>query len=141
MNNNHNEKGSEKTEKRKLGDKGESLVCMFLVKQGFEILDRNYLKPYGELDIIAIKDLKYHFIEVKSVSCEMEKLVSWQTSDRYRPEDNVHPWKLRKLGRVVQAYLLENHLYEEEWQFDVAVVYIDTEAGKSKIEYLDDIVL
>ncbi len=134
-------KADTRTNKRIIGDSGEDIVCTFLMKQGFKILDRNYLKPYGELDIVGSKDGKYHFIEVKTVSCEMDSFVTRRTSDRYRPEDNVHAWKLRKLGRVIQAYLLHKKLFDADWQFDVALVYLDSKTGKSVIEMLEDIIL
>jgi len=54
---------------RKTGDLGESIACRFLINKGFSIVERNYLKKWGEIDIIAKKDGKAHFIEVKSVSC------------------------------------------------------------------------
>ena len=37
------------------GNLSESVVCDFLVSKGYEILDRNYLRKWGELDIVAIK--------------------------------------------------------------------------------------
>ena len=37
------EKSDTRTDKRIIGDSGEELVCMFLVKQGFTIIERNYL--------------------------------------------------------------------------------------------------
>ena len=58
------------TEKRKTGNLGEDLACRFLMKHEFNISERNYLKKCGEIDIIADKGSKIHFIEVKSVSCE-----------------------------------------------------------------------
>ena len=75
------------------------------MKRGFEIIEQNYNKKWGEIDIIARKGQKLHFIEVKSVSRDSLKYVSPET-DSYRPEDNLHPWKLERLSRVIQTYLL-----------------------------------
>ena len=58
------------SKKQKIGEIGENIACKFLVKQGFSILDRNYTKKWGELDIVARKYDKLYFIEVKSVSGE-----------------------------------------------------------------------
>lgn len=130
-----------KTPKRLLGDKGEDYVCSFLTKRGYTVIERNYLKPYGEIDIVALYEGKYYFIEVKTVSCEMNKPVSHATLGVYRPEDNVHLWKIQRLGRVIQAYLLHKKLFDADWQFDIALVYIDKATGDYKIELLEDIVL
>ena len=44
---------------------GEDRACVFLKKQGFDILARNFRSKFGEIDIIALKDEILHFIEVK----------------------------------------------------------------------------
>ena len=54
------------SEKRKIGDLGENLCVKHLVKHGFKILDRNYQKKWGEIDIVAKKSGIIHFIEVKT---------------------------------------------------------------------------
>ena len=43
------------TEKQKVGRIGEDIACKFLMKHGFEVADRNYLRKWGEIDIIAKK--------------------------------------------------------------------------------------
>ena len=40
------------------------------MKRGFKIIERNYLKKWGEIDIVAVKNRKYYFVEVKTVSRE-----------------------------------------------------------------------
>ena len=114
------------SETQKTGEIGENIAVKFLVKHSFTILERNYTKKWGELDIVAEKDAKLYFVEVKSVS---HMPVSYET-DKYNPEDNLHPWKLKRLSRVIQTYLLnykgnKEVSYETGWQFDVAVVYLD----------------
>ena len=44
------------TIRRKLGDLGEKLAEEYLEKQGYEIVDRNYQKRSGEIDLIARKN-------------------------------------------------------------------------------------
>jgi hypothetical protein len=80
------------------------------------------------------------------------KYVSLET-DSYRPEDNLHPWKLKRLSRVIQTYLLGykgdrdvflqkgGRAYETDWQFDVMVVYLDIKGLQAKINYLEDIII
>jgi putative endonuclease len=134
-----------RTEKRKIGDIGENITCKFLVKRGFEIIEQNYNKKWGEIDIIARKGQKLHFIEVKSVTRNNLEHVSPET-DAYRPEDNLHPWKLQRLSRVIQTYLLgykgnRSVSYETDWQFDVAVVYLDLKTMEAKVNYMEDIII
>lgn len=131
------------TEKRKTGNLGEDLACRFLMKHDFDILQRNYLKKCGEIDIIANKGGIIHFVEVKSVSCETLPNVSYETSsNNYRPEDNVHQWKLQKISKTIQVYLIEKDVSDEtDWQFDVITVYIDKIKLVSKINILENVVL
>ena len=69
------------SETQKTGEIGENIAVKFLMKHGFSILDRNYTKKWGEIDIVAEKDNKISFIEVKSVSCETLNSVSRETLD------------------------------------------------------------
>ena len=57
-----------KTEKRRKGDLGESIAVKFLEGKGYKVLARNYLKPWGEIDIIVEKERVLHFVEVKTVT-------------------------------------------------------------------------
>ena len=144
-------KPDNRTEKRKLGDIGENVACDYLQRHGFEILDRNYLRKWGELDIIA-KNKKQniiHFIEVKSVSlgrrpatgeaCATLNDVIHETG--YRPEENVHPQKLRRLSRAIQTYILEKRLNKYDWQLDIAIVRIDQANRKARVEMLENIII
>jgi putative endonuclease len=132
------------TEKRKTGNLGEDLACRFLIKHGFDIIERNYLKKCGEIDIIAKNNDIIHFIEVKSISCETIQNVSGETNidSNYRPEDNLHPWKLERLAKTIQIYLAEKCVSNEtSWIFDVITVYIDKKRLISKVSMLENIIL
>ena len=122
------------SDKQKIGEIGENKAIEFLMKQNFKILDRNYTKKWGEIDIVAEKDNKIYFIEVKSVSHE--------TYSGYRPEDNMHPWKQKRLSRTIQTYLLSKPIHEEkEWQVDLLVVYLNLKDNQSRVEVVSDIIL
>jgi len=141
------------SEKRKFGDIGEKIAVSWLKNKGFSILDRNYLKKWGEIDIVAKQKRNIHFIEVKSVSCDLslnktenKKQQEWGR-DSFRPEENVHPAKLKRLHRTIESYLIEKNIFQEDleqtegdWQLDVAVVYLDTINKLAKVEMLENIV-
>ena len=129
--------------KNEVGIKGEDIACKFLMKQGYKVLHRNYLKKWGEIDIVAKKEGIIHFVEVKSVSCESFEKIS-RVTNAFRPEDNLHGWKLERLGRVIQSYLLEQFGEgedEPDWKFDVAIVYLDMKRKKGRVEFLEDIII
>lgn len=136
---------------QKTGELGENIAVRFLMKHSFSILDRNYTKKWGEIDIVAEKNNKLYFIEVKSVSRPSVKdLVSVNESldsvlhetEDYNPEDNMHPWKLKRMSRTIQTYLLNKKIDEEkEWQIDLLVVFLDMKNKKARIKVVSDIVL
>ena len=129
------------SETQKTGEIGENIAVKFLVKQSFSILERNYTKKWGEIDIIAKKDKKLYFVEVKSVSRPDLENVTRETLDQYHPEDNMHPWKLKRLSRTIQTYLLSKNLDDIEWQGDLLVVFLDLKGKKARIKVVSDIIL
>ena len=130
------------SETQKIGEIGENVAVKFLMKQSFSIVDRNYTKKWGEIDIVAEKDNKIHFIEVKSVSRETLDTITKEALDQYHPEDNMHPWKLKRLSRTIQTYLLSKKIPDEkEWQVDLLVVFLDIKGKKARIKVVKDIIL
>ncbi len=126
--------------KKRLGKIGEGIAAKFLMKRGFSIVTKNYTKKWGEIDVIAEINKKIHFVEVKTVSCENIDFISRETDD-YRPEDNVHPQKLQRLGRTIQSYLLEKCPEDQDWQFDVIAVFFEAGRHRAKVRLIEDVVL
>lgn len=52
---------------KKIGNLGEDKACKYLSEKGYQILERNWRDRQGEIDIIAIKNDKIIFVEVKSL--------------------------------------------------------------------------
>jgi len=130
------------TQKQVTGNLGEDIACRFLVNKGFEVVTRNYRKKFGEIDVIVKKSGRVHFVEVKTVSRENLKDIGATVSDDFRPEDNIHSWKLKRLSRAIQVYLSENKMGEgAEWQFDVVTVLLDAKNKLAKVKMLEDIIL
>ena len=47
---------------QKIGQIGENVASKYLVKHGFSIVERNYTKKWGEIDIVARKEKRIHLI-------------------------------------------------------------------------------
>lgn len=119
----------------KIGEDGEKIAVKHLMKQGYKILERNYRKKWGEIDIVATKNKILHFIEVKTVSCVTK-------FDDYFPEENVHYFKKQRLARAINTYMAEKRVsYETEFEVDVVAVFYDPETGESKIRMTENIIL
>lgn len=122
---------------QQIGELGEEKVAQYLGNRGFKIIERNYTRKWGEIDIVTQKDEVLHFIEVKTIT--LKDNISRENS--FRPEDNMHAWKARRLRRVLETYIMDREVDEDaEWQFDLACVYLKGNKVE-KIEILEDLVI
>ena len=97
--------------KKILGRKGEDLTCLYLKKNGYKILERNYKTPYGEADIVALKDDTYCFVEVKT-----------RTSDEYGLPSEAVDYKKQARYRKIAWYYCTKRGEEVNCRFDVASI-------------------
>ena len=52
------------------------------------------------------------------------------------------PWKLKRLARVIQTYLLDKKVpHETEWQIDVIAVFLDTKNEKASFRFTENIII
>ncbi len=94
--------------RRALGAAGEQLAAEYLQARGYQILERNYRRRWGEVDIIALAPDETHVIvEVRS-----------RSDRRYAVEaaQSVGPRKQRQLRRLAHGLLAE-----QEFEFDIRV--------------------
>jgi putative endonuclease len=127
-----------KTDKRAKGDTGEGVAAKYLENKGYLIVERNYWKPWGEIDIVAKKGLNLCFVEVKTVTREPHT----EKSIHIRPEENFHPAKLKRLHRAIQTYLMDHKIGEETpWQIVLACVYLDFSTRRAKVELFENLIL
>ena len=101
---------------REKGNLSESIVCDYLVSNGYAIIGRNFLRKWGEIDIIAKREEGLHFIEVKSDFRRNQ-------GDGYRAEELMHNLKQTRLRRIVATYLVERgYGLDYPFIFDLAIV-------------------
>lgn len=108
-----------------LGTKGEELAVDFLLKSGYEIMERNYRFEKAEVDIIAKQKDILAIIEVKTRS----------TIDFGNPQDFVKPKQIQRLVKAVDEYVITNQL-NVEVRFDI--IAIIKEGKGFKIEHLEN---
>lgn len=102
-----------------LGTRGENSAERHLIAQDYKILARNYRCPLGEIDLVAKKDKRYYFIEVKT-----------RSSDEFGlPAEAVHLRKQKQLKRLAQWYLKENRLQDVPISFEVIAVHLSNASG------------
>jgi len=94
---------------RAKGNVAEDKASLFLLENGYMIVDKNFYSRFGEIDIIAYKDEVLHFVEVKS-ALEYELAVQ-----------NITKSKLSKLIRTGDVYLKKNAL-NVDYMYDAIIV-------------------
>ena len=101
--------------KQDLGKFGEDKACEYLLRKKYKIIERNFLCRQGEIDIIAISNLKeLVFVEVKT-----------RTNLRYgMPCEAVTPYKRRNIIYSSKYYIMRNNLYELSVRYDVIEVLV-----------------
>ena len=114
---------------KKLGVLAENMAKTFLLKRGYKILEQNYKKPWGEIDIIAQKDDVFIFVEVKA------SRLKFSIPD-YSPELRVNYKKLQKILKTAQFYLDSG---ESKWRLDViGVMFYENKKG-AKITHFKNV--
>ncbi len=95
--------------KKQLGNHGENLAVLHLEKNNYQILERNFRAGRGEIDIIAQQNNILVFVEVKTKKHgNFGDPITWVTKN-----------KQRQIGRVAQAYLINNNINDLDCRFDV----------------------
>lgn len=107
-----------------LGKEGESIARMYLMQNGYEIIDQNYRCQKGEIDLIALKDDLIVFIEVKTR----------QSKEIQDPLLSVTKRKQKLIIKTADAYIKENDI-DLEARFDI--ISILTNKYESEIEHID----
>ena len=94
-------------EHNELGKWGEDLACEKLVSEGYAIMERNWRMGHYEVDIIAMKDNRIIFAEVKT------------RADGYcDPMEAIDRKKIAHMVASADVYM-RSHDFPHEAQFDV----------------------
>jgi len=94
-----------------LGKLGEELAAHYLLRKGYEILERNWTFKKGELDIIALFENQIVVVEVKT-----------RNSNFFGdPQEFVSPAKIKMLVKTANEYIIENDIALET-RFDIIAV-------------------
>lgn len=116
-------------DKKLFGAAGESKAKEYLINKGYNIIQANYLKRSGEIDIIAFdpKYNEYVFVEVKTRS---------NNSFGY-PEEAVDDEKISKIAETAENWLADNDIDDSEWRIDI--ISIEWRGEKIEIDHLENV--
>jgi putative endonuclease len=98
-----------------IGRRGEDLAAQRLIEDGFILLERNYRRAGGEIDLIARKDGLLVFCEVKARASERWG-GGWEA---------VNQIKVRRLRATAGRWLAERKPGPVRIRFDVVSIVFD----------------
>ena len=113
---------------KEFGKHGEAMAVEFLRQKGYQILETNFRKRVGEVDIIAMSPQKqYVFIEVKA-----------RRNARFGyPEEAVSPRKLHKVLITGQLWLAMKKINTDNYRLDV--ISIEMEENDAHITHFENL--
>lgn len=95
-----------------LGAAGEALAADWYVDHGYVVLDRNWRRREGEIDLVLARGSEVVFCEVKT-----------RTSTAFgAPVEAITPTKQVRIRRLAAAWLRESPRHWAQVRFDVASV-------------------
>lgn len=111
------------------GTWGEEQAALYLQKQGYTLLCKNFHSRYGEIDLIATKDDIIAFVEVKTRV----------KGALYSAAEAVTPAKQQKIVLTALHYM-EEYNSDLQPRFDVCEVYpvVVKRKKTAEINYLED---
>ena len=112
--------GRKKDGKKELGQAGEKMAEIFLRKQGYRILARNYQTPYGEIDLIAREARMTVFIEVRTR----------RGKDFGTPIESLTREKISHWEKSASSYLQKSGEFDQPIRFDFVGVDLSEKVPK-----------
>lgn len=99
---------------------GEKLACKYLIANGYKLICQNFVCRWGEVDIIASKETKLYFVEVKFR----------QTATFGRGYEALTRFKRLRLNQTIKLFISDFAfaLAADAWQVDLLDIYKN--AGK-----------
>jgi putative endonuclease len=111
---------------QKIGEIGEEIACMFLMKHGFTIVERNIANKFGEIDVVAKSHGLYYFFEVKA----------GKSGGFINPAENLTKEKLRRFFISVEHYCLTHKIKDYKAQ-GILVLLSRIEGREAVVELID----
>jgi len=114
-----------------LGRLGERIASEYLNSKGFKIIEMNFQKHWGELDIVALDQNTLVFIEVKTRT----------EGDSISPEDSMTPKKINSVKKSGLYYKTLHPEYPESLRIDFVGIVLGQDLKVKKLNHVENITL
>jgi putative endonuclease len=116
--------------RRRLGQAGEQMAAKRLQGLGYEIVERNYRCPEGEIDLVARYAGRWVFVEVRT-----------RRGNRFgTPEESVTARKRAHMIASAQHYLQDHNALEADWRIDAVAIVLSASGRVQRIDVIENAV-
>ena len=111
--------------RKNLGNRGEALAAKYLRQRGYRVIAHNYRLGHLEIDLIATRQKKLIFIEVKT-----------RVKSAVGQADNMLSRKQTKnLKRALTAYCIKNRVSLDAAALDLIVIEVDRQNKRATLKH------
>ncbi|MFW5714171.1 MAG: YraN family protein [Brevefilum sp.] len=119
------------TYQKRIGNLGESIAADFLTDHGYQLMDKNFSTPYGELDLVFDDLGQVVFVEVKT-----------RTSDTFgNPETSITEIKLERIQNAALLWLQAHPEIRDDWRMDVIAILLDAKGNVRDIQHFINVII
>ena len=111
-----------------VGSRAEDLAATLLEARGYRIVERNWRRPEGELDLVAEDRGVLVFVEVRSRTGE----------ERGHPLETVNARKRARVARAARLYLAIAQPAATDFRFDVVGITFARDGAPPAITHVED---
>ena len=114
--------------RQQFGQEGELIARRYLEERDYVILGANLSTEYGEIDLVAQKDKRIFFVEIRRRKNRMFGPAIESISDK----------KKQHIRRSTQFLLLQNQAWQKFIPYLSVIAIDENERGETNLEFLPD---
>jgi putative endonuclease len=119
-----------KSTAKQTGDRAEAMAVSWLEERGHQVFGRNLYTPYGKIEILARKDKRLIFVEIKT-----------RKSARFGlPEEANTGLKIKQVVESAEYYIQEHPDLDEDWQINVIAIQHDPKTDRTEFTHFENAV-
>lgn len=114
--------------RRRFGDFGERVAASHLEQKGYNILERNWSAPVGEIDLIVSRGDDLVFVEVRSR----------QGRKMGTPEESITGRKAQHVRAAALTYVQQHPEAPPNLRIDAVVIELDAKGRVMRVEQIEN---
>lgn len=114
------------------GKLGEQLASDYLKKKGYRILETNFRTRFGEIDLVAAKEGRLIFVEVKLKT----------GTDAGAPEEMITPAKINQIRQTAEVFLQQNPILAAnflKYRIDAVCIVLNNDNNVESVRHYENI--